>query len=156
MTTFPLNTDQPEISEHPQNQIVLEGLNVSFLCNASGNPTPTFSWTINGSPVNSTSNPRITFSAYNKQLTITTVKRTDGGEYKCLASNSVNTVTSTAASLIVQCKETFTYVSFILCIRKVFYAPRSLVVKETYLLPVESPLNGMSFDTEYLESWMVH
>ena len=109
MSTFPLNTDQPEISGHPQNQIVLEGLNVSFLCNASGNPTPTFSWTINGSPVNTTSNPRITFSAYNKQLTITTVKRTDGGEYKCLASNTVNTVTSTAASLTVQCKESFTF-----------------------------------------------
>ena len=108
MSTFPLNTDQPEISEHPQNQIVLEGLNVSFLCNASGNPTPTFSWTINGSPVNTTSSPRTTFSAYNKQLTITTVKRTDGGEYKCLGSNSVKTVNSTAAFLIVQCKEAFT------------------------------------------------
>ena len=108
MSTFSLNTDQPEISEHPQNQIVLEGLNVSFLCNASGNPVPTFSWTINGSPVNTTSNPRITFSAYNTQLIITTVKRTDGGEYKCLASNSVKTVTSTAASLLVQCKEAFT------------------------------------------------
>ena len=118
MSTFVLNTDQPEISEHPQNQIVLEGLNVSFLCNASGNPMPTFSWTINGSPVNATVDSRISFLADNKQLTITTVKRTDGGEYKCLASNSVNTVTSTAASLIVQCKETFTYVSLILCISK--------------------------------------
>ena len=118
MTTFPLNTDQPEISEHPQNQIVLEGLNVSFLCNASGNPTPTFSWTINGFPVNATVDSRISFSADNKQLTITTVKRTDGGEYKCLASNSVNTVISTAASLIVQCKETFNYLSLILCISK--------------------------------------
>ena len=118
MTTFPLNTDQPEISEHPQNQIVLEGLNVSFLCNASGNPTPTFSWTINGSPVNATVDSRISFSADNKELTITTVKRTDGGEYKCLASNSVNTVISTAASLIVQCKETFNYLSLILCISK--------------------------------------
>ena len=107
MSTFPLNTDQPEISEHPQNQIVLEGFNVSLLCNASGNPRPTFSWTINGSPVNTTSNPRITFSAYNKQLSITSVKRTDGGEYKCLASNSVKTVNSTAAFLIVQCKEAF-------------------------------------------------
>ena len=118
MTTFPLNTDQPEISEHPQNQIVLEGFNVSFLCNASGNPTPTFSWTINGSPVNATVDSRISFSADNKELTITTVKRTDGGEYKCLASNSVNTVISTAASLIVQCKETFNYLSLILCISK--------------------------------------
>ena len=118
MTTFPLNTDQPEISEHPQNQIVLEGFNVSFLCNASGNPTPTFSWTINGSPVNATVDSRISFLADNKQLKITTVKRTDGGEYKCLASNSVNTVISTAASLIVQCKETFNYLSLILCISK--------------------------------------
>ena len=109
MSTFPLNTDQPEISEHPQNQIVLEGLNVSFLCNASGNPMPTFSWTINGSPVNATVDSRISFLADNKQLKITTVKRTDGGEYKCLASNSVNTVTSTAAFLIVQCKESFTF-----------------------------------------------
>ena len=108
MSALFLNTDQPEISEHPQNQIVLEGLNVSFLCNASGNPTPTFSWTINGSPVNTTSNPRISFTADNKQLTITSVKRTDVGEYICLAINNVEIVTSTAASLIVQCKEAFT------------------------------------------------
>ena len=129
MTSFPLNTDQPEISEHPQNQIVLEGLNVSFLCNASGNPTPTFSWTINGSPVNTTSNPRITFSAYNKQLTITSVKRTDGGEYKCLASNSVKTVNSTAAFLIVQCKEAFTIFQTFTSVHQLeeYYVPTSYV-----------------------------
>ena len=116
MSALFLNTDQPEISEHPQNQIVLEGLNVSFLCNASGNPTPTFSWTINGSPVNTTSNPRISFTADNKQLTMTSVNRTDGGEFLFLHSIRLKTVTSTAASLIVQCKETFAYVSLILCI----------------------------------------
>ena len=137
MTTFPLNTDQPEISEHPQNQIVLEGLNVSFLCNASGNPTPTFSWTINGSPVNTTSNPRITFSAYNKQLTITTVKRTDGGEYKCLASNTVNTVTSAAASLIVQRKESFTFF-----LRWNLYISRSVLCAEI-----------VCRSTTYITSW---
>ena len=125
MSTFSLNTHQPEISEHPQNQIVLEGLIVSFLCNATGNPTPTLSWTINGSPVNTTSNPRITFSAYNTQLTITTVKRTDGGEYKCLASNSVNTVTSTGAFLIVQCKESFTFF-----LRWTLYISRSVLRAE--------------------------
>ena len=116
MSALFLNTDQPEISKHPQNQIVLEGLNVSFLCNASGNPTPTFSWTINGSPVKTTSNPRISFTADNKQLTMTSVNRTDGGEYLFLPSIPFHTVTSTAASLIVQCKETFAYVSLILCI----------------------------------------
>ena len=125
MSTFPLNTDQPEISEHPQNQIVLEGLNVSFLCNASGNPMPTFSWTINGSPVNTTVDSRISFLADNKQLKITTVKRTDGGEYKCLASNSVNTVTSTAAFLIVQCKESFTFF-----LRWTLYISRSVLRAE--------------------------
>ena len=102
---FLVNTDQPDIFEHPQNQTVLEGSNVLFLCNASGNPTPAFSWAINGSPVTTTSNPRISFSAYNKQLTIRSVNKTDGGEYQCLVNNSVKTVTSTAAFLTVQCKE---------------------------------------------------
>ena len=74
-----LNTDQPEFSQPPQNQIVNEGLNVAFTCDASGNPPPTFSWTmaIDGSAVNTTANPRISLTADRKQLTITTVNRTD-------------------------------------------------------------------------------
>ena len=102
-----LNTDQPEFSQPPQNQIVNEGLNVAFTCDANGNPPPTFSWTIDGSAVNTTANPRISLTADRKQLTITSVNRTDSGEYRCVASNIVKTVTSAAASLTVQCKKMF-------------------------------------------------
>ena len=104
-----LNTDQPEFSQHPQNQIVNEGFNVVFTCDANGNPPPTFSWTIDGSAVNTTANPRISLTANGKQLTITSVNRTDSGEYRCVASNIVETVNSTAASLTVQCKKMFTH-----------------------------------------------
>ena len=95
--------------EQPQNQAVLEGLNVSFSCNASGNPTPTFSWTKNGSPINTTANARISLSAGNKQLDITNANSVDSGEYRCVANNSVGAVHSSAAFLTVQCKITFTH-----------------------------------------------
>ena len=104
-----LYTDQPEFSQPPQNQMVNEGLNVAFTCDANGNPPPTFSWTIDGSAVNTTANPRISLTADRKQLTITSVNRTDSGEYRCVASNIVEAVNSTAASLTVQCKKMFTH-----------------------------------------------
>ena len=64
---------------------------------------------IDGSAVNTTANPRISLTADRKQLTITSVNRTDSGEYRCVASNIVETVNSTAASLTVQCKKMFTH-----------------------------------------------
>ena len=108
--SFILNTDQPEFSQHPENQIANEGLNVVFTCDANGNPPPTFSWTIDGSAVNTTANPRISLTANGKQLTITSVNRTDSGDYRCVASNIVETVNSTAASLTVQCKKIINHV----------------------------------------------
>ena len=82
---------------------------MAFSCDASGNPTPKFSWTKNGSPINTTDSARITLSAGNKQLNITNVSRLDSGEYKCVANNSVGVVNSSAAFLTVQCKTTFTH-----------------------------------------------
>ena len=100
-----LNADKPEFTSHPENQIVEEGKNVTLFCNASGNPEPTFSWTVDGSAVNTSVNPRISLSTDNKQLTITNVTRTDSGhKYRCVANNTIETVTSNAATLNVQCK----------------------------------------------------
>ena len=106
---FIFTTDRPEFSEHPKNWTVLEGLNVAFSCNATGNPTPNFSWTKNGSPVNTTANARISLSADNKQLNIRNSTRVDSGEYRCVVNNSVGAVNSSAAFLTVQCKITFTH-----------------------------------------------
>ena len=95
----------PQITEHPQDLTQTEGENLTLSCNASGNPVPSFSWTIDGSRVNTTVNPRISFSLEDKQLTITNVKRTDSTrEYRCVANNIIATATSNAATLNIQCK----------------------------------------------------
>ena len=105
-----LMTDQAEFSTHPQNATKTAGDNMTFSCDASGNPVPTFSWNKDGSPVNTSVNPRITFSADKKQLTITNVNKAESGsQYQCLANNSIGqAITSNSASLNVQCKKNFT------------------------------------------------
>ena len=97
-----------------------EGNNVTLSCDASGNPVPTFSWTTGGTPVNTTANPRISFSSDNKQLTITNVNRSDSGQYRCVANNSIgDAVTSNAVTLDVQCK--YSEFFFFQCERSPFY-----------------------------------
>ena len=78
---------------------------MTFSCIASGVPWPRISWTINGTAINVTANPRINLTADGQQLIVTNVKRTDSGEYRCVASNNVTTVTRNAAKLTVQCKK---------------------------------------------------
>ena len=91
--------------EYPKNQTTIEGSNVTFSCVASGVPVPRISWTINGTAINVTANPRINLTADGQQLTVTNVNRTDSGEYRCVASNKVGNVTSMVAKLTVQCKD---------------------------------------------------
>ena len=104
--TLILTTVAPELMEYPKNQLTIEGSNVTFSCIAGGVPSPRISWTINGTAINVTANPRINLTANGQQLTVTNVNRTDSGEYRCLASNKVGNVTSMAAKLTVQCKDT--------------------------------------------------
>ncbi|XP_015750203.1 PREDICTED: protein sax-3-like, partial [Acropora digitifera] len=100
---------KPAFATYPRSQTVREGNSVTLFCNATGNPRPSISWTINGSTVNITVHPRIRLSADNKQLTVTNVNRTDSHhKYRCQASNTVGTITSDAASLNVQYKPAFT------------------------------------------------
>ena len=80
---------------------------MTFSSDANGIPEPTFSWTKDGSAV--TANDRISLSADNKQLSITNVNRTDSGEYRCVATNSVSKVNSNAAILTIHCKKIFTH-----------------------------------------------
>ena len=106
-------TDQPEFTTQPQSQTVREENNVTLSCNAIGNPEPTFSWTINGTIVNTTANPRISLSPQNKQMTMTNVRGADSGQYQCTANNAIGTVISNSATLDVQCKCNFTPFVFI-------------------------------------------
>ena len=101
---FPFS-DKPAFATHPQSQTVREGDNVTLFCNATGNPKPTISWTIDGLTVNITVHPRISFTADNKQLTVRNVRRTDSNhQYRCQGNNSVETITSDAFTLNVLCE----------------------------------------------------
>ncbi|XP_078354372.1 roundabout homolog 1-like [Oculina patagonica] len=93
---------QPKIASHPLSNIIKEGRNVTLSCNTDGNPVPTISWTRNGDPVDENKNSRVSFTENKKQLTIINVNRTDSGEYRCVANNSVGNDTSNVATLDVQ------------------------------------------------------
>ena len=84
----------------------MQGSSVTFSCDANGVPEPTFSWSKDGSAV--TADNRISLSADNKQLSLTNVNRTDSGEYRCVAANSVGTVYSNASTLTLKGKDIFT------------------------------------------------
>ena len=103
--------EEPAFTTHPKNhQTSKEGVNITFSSDANGIPEPTFTWTKDGSAV--TDNGRISLSADHKKLSLTNVNRADSGEYRCVATNSVGTVNSNAATLTVHCKKTFTYFLF--------------------------------------------
>ena len=99
--------EQPAFTTHPNNPLTLrEGVSITFSSDANGIPEPTFSWTKDGSAI--TANDRISLSGDNKELSIINVNRTDSGEYRCVAANSVGTVNSNAFTLTIHCKKTFT------------------------------------------------
>ena len=84
----------------------MEGRDVVFSCVVEGNPSPSVTWTKNEQRLNFTANSRLNASSTNNNhtLTITDVHRSDAGQYRCVANNSVNTSTSAAAKLEVNCK----------------------------------------------------
>ena len=75
-----------------------------LFCNATGNPVPTISWTINGFSLDSSNSSRMNLSYEGKQITITNVNRTDSAVYRCVAKNSLGNVTSHGTTLGVHCK----------------------------------------------------
>ncbi|PFX14115.1 Down syndrome cell adhesion molecule-like [Stylophora pistillata] len=90
----------PRITIHPESQTKPEGRNVTLSCYADGNPEPTISWTKNGSRIQD--NPRIRFSVDNKKVTIRDVRRTDRGQYRCVAYNKLGKESSRIALLTIQ------------------------------------------------------
>lgn len=82
----------PVFSSHPQSQIINAGGTVSFTAAASGIPTPTYQWRINGANIAGATSA--TFSKAG-------VQPGDAGTYTVVASNSVSSVTSNAATLTV-------------------------------------------------------
>ena len=74
---------------------------MTLVCDADGNPEPRISWTKDGSPMRD--NPRIRFSLDNKKITMSDLRRTDSGQYRCVAYNRLGNESSRIASLNIQC-----------------------------------------------------
>ncbi|HEX2852909.1 MAG TPA: immunoglobulin domain-containing protein [Opitutaceae bacterium] len=82
----------PVFTTTPISQAVLVGAGVTFSAAATGNPTPTYQWSKNGSPIG---------GATGTSFTISIVSLLDAGSYTVTASNSAGSVTSGPAGLTV-------------------------------------------------------
>lgn len=91
------------ITKHPESVTdCMEGGEVTFSCNACGNPEPQISWRKDKSTV--ASNENISLSGDQKKLTIKNLTKEDCGKYKVVAKNSVAVATSESATLTVKRK----------------------------------------------------
>ena len=103
---FNLIVDQPEITTDPGSTEIIERGDLTLTCSAVGNPTPSTSWTKDGSLVNAAGDPRINITEQNTKLRITNVSRADDGQYRCVASNGLGNATSNPATVDVKRKDT--------------------------------------------------
>ncbi|XP_018121404.1 peroxidasin isoform X2 [Xenopus laevis] len=97
----------PNFVIQPQNTEVLVGESVTLECSAAGQPQPRVTWT-RGDRTPLPSDPRINITP-SGGLYIQNVNQDDAGEYTCFATNSVDTIHSTAY-IIVQAVPQFTVV----------------------------------------------
>lgn len=88
----------PVITSHFLQQAVLPGTDVSLKCVATGNPSPTVTWTLEENPV-----PKSLTDSYLtghgdvvSYLNISSIKMEDGGEYQCKAENRVGSTSHSA------------------------------------------------------------
>ena len=77
-----------------------------FNCVVAGYPTPDVAWTKNEAELNVAADARLRVSSNdgNHQLTISNVQQSNAGQYRCVANNSLATVTSFSATLTVHCE----------------------------------------------------
>lgn len=89
----------PQFTVEPQDQSVLEGHTVDFLCEASGYPQPVMAWTRGGSPLPHDRRHVVLSSG---ALRISRVEAHDEGEYECQAVSPVGTVRTSVLLTIQQ------------------------------------------------------
>ncbi|XP_053408969.1 cell adhesion molecule DSCAM-like isoform X3 [Mercenaria mercenaria] len=83
----PAGGRSPSIDGYPiQDTVVGVGKNVQLPCVADGWPLPTYRWYKNGEALDIQNEER--YSQFGGQLVIAPTKLSDGGEYRCNASNS--------------------------------------------------------------------
>ncbi len=91
--TVNTTTTAPSFTTQPANQTVQVGATATFTAAASGNPAPTYQWYVGITAI-----PNATLASY---TTPATTLNMNGNSYTVVATNSVGSVTSNAASLTV-------------------------------------------------------
>ena len=89
-------SNPPSFTVQPVSQVVATGGAVAF--NASASNSPSYLWSLNGSPV---SNGNGISGANSSTLTISSASSANAGSYTCTATNSFGTVQSNSAGLSV-------------------------------------------------------
>ena len=101
------------ITQKPSSVIVEEGQNVTLICKATGQPTPTVMWR---KAFGHVSKANIVVASWN--MTILSVTKADGGAYACSVKNLLNEESAVALVTVIDRLE------FILA------PPASIVAKE--------------------------
>ena len=100
-----------EIITHPQNKQVTFGSSVTLTCTSSLSSSVTFSWTHNGTIINTQS----TVNGDTNRLTISNVRYSDGGSYACIVrSGSLSMISNTATITVLYGKLNCTVAIYIL------------------------------------------
>ena len=92
----------PSIKTSVRNEIRDQTENVTFLCQAVGEPAPDISWYFNGVTINVSDNSRkymimsrsLNITTTENTLTVNNVTSSDVGTYTCNSSNIIGSVTS--------------------------------------------------------------
>ena len=90
--TIASTAQPPAFTVNPVAVNIAAGRSAAFSVAASGSPTPTFQWNLNGAPIGGATDPVLLVSA---------ATSANAGTYTCTAANSVSSVTSTSATLTV-------------------------------------------------------
>ena len=93
---------EPIITTQPLSQTVIAGNSVTLVAAADGPPTPTFQWRKNGVPIGGATGASLTFPS---------IAGADAGIYTVIATNSVGSVTSNVATLVVNLPPAVTAIS---------------------------------------------
>ncbi len=92
LLTVNTNPVAPSFTTEPSSQIILAGGVATFTATVAGSAPISYQWYVNGTPIAGQTSPTLTLAG---------VQSSDEGSYTLVASNSVNTATSTAAVLTV-------------------------------------------------------